>query len=95
MSSDWFGRGFVGPLTEFAPGFAHHLARQGYTAGSICHQMRFLRLLSQWLLDRGLGVADLHNDEVGRFLCSRRAAGYKNFCSIKAMRPALGYLRDL
>jgi integrase/recombinase XerD len=95
MSSVWFGKGFVGPLTEFAPGFAHHLARQGYTAGSICHQMRFLRLLSQWLLDRGLGVADLHNDEVGRFLCSRRAAGYKNFCSIKAMRPAFGYLLDL
>jgi integrase/recombinase XerD len=95
MSSEWFGRGFVGPLTEFAPGFAHYLARQGYTAGSICHQMRFLRLLSQWLLDRGLGVADLHEDEVGRFLSSRRAAGYKNFCSIKAMRPAFGYLRDL
>lgn len=95
MSSEWFGKGFVGPLADFAPGFAHHLARQGYATGSICHQMRFLRLLSRWLLDRGLGGADLHKDEIGRFLSNRRAAGHRKFCSIKAVRPALDYLRDL
>jgi site-specific recombinase XerD len=95
MSSDWFGRGFVGPLAGFAPGFAHHLARQGYATGSICHQLRLLRLLSQWLLDRGLGVEKLHTDEVERFVAARRAAGYQAFRSLKAMRPALDYLRDL
>jgi integrase/recombinase XerD len=95
MSSEWFGKGFVGPLAEFASGFAHHLARQGYAAGSIYHQMRFLRLLSRWLLDRRLGGADLNKDEIGRFLSNRRAAGHKKFCSIKAVRPALDYLRDL
>jgi hypothetical protein len=95
MSSEWFGKKFVGPLAEFAPGFAHHLAQQGYAAGSIYHQMRLLRLLSRWLLSHGLGGADLHRDEIDRFLSNRREAGYKRFYSIKAIRPALDYLREL
>lgn len=95
MSSDRSKKVFVGPLAGFAPGFAQHLARQGYATGSIYHQLRLLRLLSQWLLDHGLGVEKLNGDEVERFMAGRRAAGYKNFHSVKAMRPALDYLRDL
>ena len=95
MSSNSFGKEFVGPLAEFAAGFAHHLAQQGYASGSIWHQLRLLRLLSQWLLEQGLDVGKLHTGVVERFITGRRTAGHKKFHSVKAMQPALGYLRQL
>lgn len=95
MLFEWSRKGIVGPLAAFAPGFAEELARQRYASGSIYNQIRFVRQLSKWLLVQGLGVADLHVDEINRFLSARRDSGHKKFCSIKAIRPVLAYLRGL
>jgi site-specific recombinase XerD len=84
-----------GPLSAFAVGFADELTRQGYRPGVIGNQMRLLAHLSRWLVDEGRGADALHTTEVERFLLARRAAGYTQLLSIKAMQPILAYLRGL
>ena len=84
-----------GPLSAFAVGFADELTRQGYRLGVIGNQMRLLAHLSRWLVDEGRGANALHTTEVERFLLARRAAGYTQLLSIKAMQPILAYLRGL
>jgi site-specific recombinase XerD len=85
----------LGPLAEFATGFANELARQGYTPNSAGFQMRLLAHLSRWLREHGLAAGDLHMSEMTRFLRSRRAAGYATLLSMEAMQPIIGYLRGL
>jgi integrase/recombinase XerD len=85
----------LGPLSAFAVGFADELARQGYTLHSARSQMRLMAHLSRWLAGERLGAGDLCRAEIERFLRARRAAGYAQLLSIKAMRPVLAYLRDL
>lgn len=85
----------LGPLSAFAAGFADELANQGYKPGPACKQMWLLAHLSRWLGGAGLGAADLHASEMERFLRARRAAGYRDFLSIKAMQPLLAFLRRL
>lgn len=85
----------LGPLSTFAAGFADELAHQGYTPHSARSQMRLMAHLSRWFVDEGLDAGDLRMAEVERFLRARRAAGYTQLLSIKAMRPMLAYLRDL
>jgi len=84
-----------GPLAGFAPGFASELLRQGYTANSARLQMHLMAHLSRWLSAEGLDVYGLRVTEVERYLSARRAAGYVNHRSNKAMRPMLVYLRGL
>jgi len=95
MLIDPFRIRVLGPLSTFAAGFATELARQGYTPHSVRFQMRLMVHVSRWLVDEGLGAGDLRIAEVERFLRARRAAGYTQLLSIKAMRPMLTYLRDL
>jgi integrase/recombinase XerD len=84
-----------GPLSAFAIGFADKLVQQGYRPRVTCNHMRLLAHLSQWLGSESLGAGDLHVSEVERFLRARRAAGYTNLLSIKAMQPILAFLRGL
>jgi site-specific recombinase XerD len=84
-----------GPLSAFAAGFADELANQGYRPGPARQQVCLLAHLSRWLWGEGLGAADLYASEVERFLHVRRAAGYSDFLSIKAMQPILAFLRGL
>jgi hypothetical protein len=84
-----------GPLSAFAVGFADELARQGYRPGATGNQMRLLAHLSRWLVGEGRRVDALHATEVERFLLARRAAGYTQLLSTKAMQPILAYLRGL
>jgi len=57
--------------------------------------MRLLVHLSRWLLDNDIEAGHLNEGELEHFLRARRAAGYKHLLSIKALRPALNYLRGL
>jgi site-specific recombinase XerD len=57
--------------------------------------MHLMAHLSRWLAGEGLDVHRLCTTEVERFLRVRRAAGYTNHRSSKAMRPMLIYLRGL
>lgn len=84
-----------GPLEAFAAGFAGDLSRQGYTQNSARLQMHLMAHLSRWLAVEGLPAQRLGTSEVERFLAARRAAGYTNHLSSKAMRPLLTYLREV
>lgn len=89
-------RSFVrGPLEPWVSGFADELARLGYTRCSLEQHICFIAHLDRWLAAERLGVSDLTVSVVDRYLCERRAAGYVNYRSIKAMRPLLGYLDRL
>jgi integrase/recombinase XerD len=85
----------IGPLSTFTVGFADELADQGYTPISARFQMRLMAHLSSWLFNEGLGAGDLRAGELERFLHARRAAGYVQYLSIKALRPLLIYLGNL
>ncbi|HEV3294668.1 MAG TPA: site-specific integrase, partial [Streptosporangiaceae bacterium] len=49
--------------------------------------------LSGWLADAGWGAADLDAPAIERYLAARRAAGYGEFVTPRALAPLLGYLR--
>jgi len=95
MAIDPFRVRVSGPLSAFAIGFVDKLVQQGYRPRVTCNHMRLLAHLSQWLGSQGLGAGDLYVSEMERFLRARRAVGYTNLLSIKAMQPILAFLRDL
>lgn len=85
-------RSFVkGPLESWAPGFAAELQRQGYTPDSARQQLCFIAELDRWMAAAGIGVAGLTESVIERYLGQRRAAGYAQYRSVKAMRPLLDF----
>lgn len=84
-----------GPLEVFAAGFAAELARLGYRRVSVVFQLQLMAHASRWLQGEGLGAGELSSEVVERFLAVRRAAGYTNYVTARAMAPLLGYLRCL
>ena len=75
--------------------FVAELARLGYASGSACGQMFLMAHVSRWLDAEGLDVGGLTPEAAERFLAARRAAGYAQLLSPKALAPLLGYLRRL
>src|SRR3954449_11437430 len=89
-------RSFVrGPLEPYVEGFAAELCRQGYTRNSADGHVCFVAHLDRWLLAESLGVQDLGEATIQRYLSERRAAGYVWYLSVKAMRPLLEFLAPL
>jgi integrase/recombinase XerD len=84
-----------GPLEVFAAGFAAELARLGYRRVPVVFQLQLMAHASRWLQREGLGADRLTSEVVERFLAERRAAGYTNYVTARAMAPLLGYLRGL
>ena len=84
-----------GPLEVFASGFAAELARLGYRRVADVFQLQLMAHASRWLQREGLGAEELTSEVVERFLAERRAAGYTNYVTARAMAPLLGYLRGL
>ncbi len=84
-----------GPLEVFAPGFAAELAGVGYRRASLVFQLRLMAQASRWLERERLGAEALTSEVVERFLLARRAAGYTNYVTARAMAPLLSYLRGL
>jgi site-specific recombinase XerD len=85
----------TGPLQPYAAGFTGELARLGYTCQSACGQMLLFAHVSRWLAGEGLDAGGLTPEAAGRFLAARRAAGYAQLLSPKALEPLLGFLRRL
>ena len=85
----------VGPLAAFAPGFVEGLVASGYRPGTAADQLRLMVDVSRWLAEQGLGAGDLTVSVVERFATERRAAGRARYLSSRALRPLLGYLREL
>jgi len=84
-----------GPLAPYAAGFAAELLGQGYTRTSAEQHVCFFAHLDRWLLAAGLGVQDLGESTIERYLIERRAAGYVEYRSAKAVRPLLEFLAPM
>lgn len=84
-----------GPLERFAPGFVAELARLGYSPIGATLQLRLMARVSGWLEAERLGLDGLSSDVVERFLAVRRAAGYRDYVTPRAVAPLLGYLRGI
>ncbi len=84
-----------GPLEVFAAGFTAELERLGYRRTPVSFQLQLMAHVSRWLEGEGLGADGLASEIVERFLEERRAAGYTDRITWRAMVPLLGYLRGL
>jgi integrase/recombinase XerD len=84
-----------GPLEVFASGFVAELARLGYRRTPATFQLQLMAHVSRWLQSEGLAAGELTSEVVERFLAERRAAGYTNYVTARALAPLLGYLRGL
>lgn len=95
--SSLLGVRFSGPLESYTQGFAAELAEQGYKPlTGIKPQLFLVAHLSRWLAERDLEPWALVSPEVvEEFLAGRRAAGYANYRTVKALAPQLAYLRAL
>ncbi|MHB1329716.1 MAG: site-specific integrase [Gemmatimonadales bacterium] len=84
-----------GPLAPHITGLAAELLERGYTRSSAEQHICFVAHLDRWLLAEGLGVRDLSESTIKRYLIERRAAGYVLYRSRKAMAPLLAFLAPL
>jgi site-specific recombinase XerD len=93
MSADPSRVRVPGPLAEHAKAFASDLARRGYRPGSVAFHLRVMAHLSRWLQAQGVAAAGLTPEVAGRFLASRREAGYVAGLVGGSLEPLLGFLR--
>lgn len=84
-----------GPLEPYVVGFAQGLLEQGYTRSSADQHVCFVAHLDRWLTGEGIRLAQLNATLLDRYLDERRAAGYVEYLSNKALRPLLDYLSPL
>jgi integrase/recombinase XerD len=84
-----------GPLEPHIVGFAESLLRQGYSRTSADQHVCFIAHLDRWLSAEGIGLDGLSPAVMDRYLVQRRAAGYVEYRSLKALRPLLDYLAPL
>jgi site-specific recombinase XerD len=82
-------------LEPHIAGFAEELARRGYTQSSAGQHVCFLAHLDRWMSAEGIGLGQLSGPVIDRYLEQRRAAGYVEYRSLKALRPLLDYLAPL
>src|SRR5260370_10034160 len=84
-----------GPLEQYAPGFRSWLLDKGYTPLTTVPQLQLMAHVSRWLEREGLTAAGLTEQEAGRFLAARHAAGTRWPKSLAGLRPLLDYLGGL
>lgn len=84
-----------GPLEPHVVGFAGDLLRQGYSRTSAEQHVCFVAHLDRWMSAEGVGIGELSDVVLERYLQERRGGGYVEYRSMKALRPLLGYLAPL
>ena len=84
-----------GPLEPHIVGFAGELLRQGYSRTSAAQHVCFLAHLDRWMSAEGVAIDGLSGPVIERYLAQRRAAGYREYRSVKALRPMLDFLAPL
>lgn len=82
----------VGPLAGHEDGLRRWLIEDGYALDTVREHVRLLSELSTWLGEHELGVVDLSDVVIGRFVADRRAAGSRTGRSARALAPILSYL---
>jgi site-specific recombinase XerD len=85
----------TGPLAPYAHGWRAELAARGYAPHSVTAHAQLMAHLSGWLAATGCGVDALTGEVVRQYARARRAAGYQNRTTERAVAPLLGYLRGL
>jgi site-specific recombinase XerD len=85
----------MGPLAPYAAGWRAELAARGFAPHSITAHAQLMAHLSRWLVGTIHSLDGLSDEVVDEYLEARRAAGYRNRTSMRAMAPLLGYLRGL
>jgi integrase/recombinase XerD len=85
----------TGPLEPFVSGFVAALVERGYTPVSAAHQLRLMAHVSRWLAWEGLTPDDLSPARVEEFVAVRRAAGYVNYVTPRALVALLEHLREV
>jgi len=85
----------TGPLEPYVSGFVAELVERGYTPVSVAHQLRLMAHVSRWLASDGLGPDDLSPARVEEFFMVRRAVGYVNYVTPRAVAALLEHLREL
>lgn len=83
---------FHGPLKAYVQGFWTALLGEGYSPLTGLNLLRVAAHLSRWLEDRRLGVLELSEDVIARFLAHRRRQGYTGYLSRRGLRALLDYL---
>jgi integrase/recombinase XerD len=84
-----------GPLEPHVTGFAEGLLRQGYTRTAAEQHVCFIAHLDRWMQAEGVELEGLSGSAIERYLVQRRAAGYVEYRSVKALGPLLEYLAPL
>ncbi|HZM77662.1 MAG TPA: site-specific integrase [Candidatus Limnocylindrales bacterium] len=89
-------RSFVrGPLEPHIVAFAEELLRRGYTRNSAEQHVCFLAHLDRWMGAEGVELGGLTVPVIERYLAQRRATGYVEYRSWKALQPLLEFLAPL
>jgi len=95
MVSDPYWATVRGPLAVYVAGLRDQLLRLGYTPLTVAGHVRLMAHLSKWLAGQGLTVSALTTATVEVYFAQRRAAGYVNERTPRALAPLLAYLQDL
>ena len=85
----------TGPLAPYARGWRAELAARGYAPHSVTAHAQLMAHLSGWLAATGRGIDALTGEVAREYALARRAAGYQNRATERAVAPLLGYLRGL
>lgn len=83
------------PLAPYADGYRVELERLGYTPLTAAAHVRLMAHLSRWLAKKGLQTSELTPATVDTYFVHRRAAGYVNERTARALQPLVGYLQRL
>jgi integrase/recombinase XerD len=83
------------PLAPYADGYRAELERLGYTPLTAAAHVRLMAHLSRWLSREGLQTSELTPATVDTYFVHRRAAGYVNERTARALQPLVGYLQHL
>jgi hypothetical protein len=84
-----------GPLEAHVTGFAEGLLGQGYTRSAAEQHVCFIAHLDRQMRAESVGLKGLSGSAIERYLVQRRAAGYVEYRSVKALGPLLEYLAPL
>src|SRR6266498_5039335 len=84
-----------GPLGAYVDGFRDELQQLGYTPLTAAAHVRLMAHLSRWLARETLSASALTSSTVEAYFAERRAAGYANERTPRALHPLVTYLRRL
>jgi len=96
MRDSYRGVRVCAPLASHAGGFYSWLVdRRFYSPLTAVGHLRLMAHVSRWLVSRDLDCAAVTDDFALEFVAARRAAGYCNLRSPRALAPLVAYLREV